>query len=377
MRKPATRRLSMQALESRNLLAGNIIGNLIGTTLALGGDAADNQLHVTEVAPNQIQVTGLTGTSINGAPSVLFAGQLIENVIIRTSSGDDTAVVENLSLSDTPNGNLLFFMSDGNDVVRMKNVTTTNSIRVHSGRQNDIVQGKSISTQGTLLVETDLGDDTVALYRAKARNIEVDLQQGNDHFSLYLGKSDNNISIDTGTENDTTRLAYVQAGNDINFVSGDGNDHFGSYVLRAGNDVNVATGDGFDNVHMNRTRANHDVNVFTGQESDRVHMNRTKASNHIVVDLGDGNDLAIITNAKAHDLYFAAAGGNDYVEMKNIYAIDDLHVKMGTGNDEFKIRNSSALNPAFDGGPGYDTIHNLPNLFDEIAASVNFEVFIP
>ena len=66
-----------------------------------------------------------------------------------------------------------------------------------------------------------------------------------------------------------------------------------------------------------------------------------------------------------------------HVEMKNIYAIDDLHVKMGTGNDEFKIRNSSALNPAFDGGPGYDTIHNLPNLFDEIAASVNFEVFIP
>jgi len=376
MRKPAKRRLSLQALESRNLLAGNIIGNLVGTTLAIGGDAADNQLHVTEVAPNQIQVTGLTGTTINGMPSILFGGPLIENVVIRTASGDDTVVVENLSLSDTPNGNLIFYTSDGDDVIRMKNLTTTQSIRVHSGRQNDIVHGVSISTQGTLLVDTDLGDDKVAVYRAKARNIDVDLQQGNDQLSLVFAASDNNISIDTGTENDTTRLAYVQAANDINFTSGEGNDHFGSYILRAGNDINVDTGDGSDFVSMNRTRANHNVNVLTGQENDRVHMNRTKAFNHITVDLGDGNDLAIINNAKAHDLYFAAAGGKDSVEMNQIHTVDDLHVKMGTGNDVFKIQNSSALNPAFDGGPGFDVLYDLPNAFDEVLASINFEVVI-
>ena len=55
-------------------LLSNIIGNLVGTTLALGGDAADNQLVVSEIAPNQIQVTGLSGTTINGG----FAGVRIE-----------------------------------------------------------------------------------------------------------------------------------------------------------------------------------------------------------------------------------------------------------------------------------------------------------
>ena len=36
----------------------------------------------------------------------------------------------------------------------------------------------------------------------------------------------------------------------------------------------------------------------------------------------------------------------------------------------------SALNPFFDGGPGFDTLYDLPNAFDEVLASVNFELVI-
>jgi hypothetical protein len=49
---------------------------------------------------------------------------------------------------------------------------------------------------------------------------------------------------------------------------------------------------------------------------------------------------------------------------------------MGMGDDVLKISNSAALNPIFDGGPGFDTLYDLPNVFDEVLASVNFELVI-
>jgi len=75
--------------------------------------------------------------------------------------------------------------------------------------------------------------------------------------------------------------------------------------------------------------------------------------------------------------FYAAGGlGNDRMELDNVHAANDLHVKMGDGEDALGISNSSALNPLFDGGPGVDTLYDLPNAFDEVLASMNFEVII-
>ena len=76
------------------------------------------------------------------------------------------------------------------------------------------------------------------------------------------------------------------------------------------------------------------------------------------------------------DFYASAADGQDKMELDNINAVNDLHVKMGMGDDVLKISNSAALNPIFDGGPGFDTLYDLPNAFDEVLASVNFELVI-
>ena len=64
------------------------------------------------------------------------------------------------------------------------------------------------------------------------------------------------------------------------------------------------------------------------------------------------------------------------MNLDNINAVNDLHVKMGFGDEVLRISSSSALNPFFDGGPGFDTLYDLPNAFDEVLASVNFELVI-
>ena len=376
MRKSAKRRLSVQKLESRHLLAGNIIGNFTGTTLSLGGDAADNQLEVTEVASNQVLVTGLTGTTINGMPSQLFASNLIENVVIRTSSGHDTVFIHDLSLADTPNGNLGVFTSDGNDQIRLKNVTTTQTFQVNAGDHDDRVIGQSLSTNGLFRVDGDWGHDNVSLSWVKAHDIELDLRQGEDNLRVSHAKAINDISINTGSENDTAFLRDIRPENDLNFYSEDGDDQLFTKAVKSGNDVYVDTGDGSDTVFMKNTKANHNVNVSTGQGDDQLTMLNTKAINDVFVHLGSGDDLSAISKVKAHDLYFNAADGTDAVKMSHIHTVDVLGVKMGTGDDVFKIINSSAFHPFFNGGAGTDTLYDLPNVFDEVLASISFEVII-
>ncbi len=376
MRKVNQRSLRLQPLESRNPLAGNIIGNLVGTTLALGGDAADNQLTVTEVAPNQIQVTGLMGTTINGAPSQLFASNLIESVIIRTGEGEDQVKVENLSLSDTPNGYLGIFTSRGNDTVKLLNVTTTQQIRVDAGSEDDRITARQTSTNGLFLVNGESGDDHVRLSWVKAKDLKVETHQGVDRVSMYRAKALNDIAVNTGEDTDYIRLSRLKAGNDIEIRSEDGDDVLSTNGMKAAQDVIVKTSSGDDLAWMYRTTAGRNVVVAMDDGNDRLTMRDTNAVDNLFMELGIGDDKARIKNANVGDFYASAADGEDKMELDNINAVNDLHVKMGMGDDVLKISNSAALNPIFDGGPGFDTLYDLPNMFDEVLASVNFELVI-
>ena len=83
-----------------------------------------------------------------------------------------------------------------------------------------------------------------------------------------------------------------------------------------------------------------------------------------------------VSRAKAHDVYFDTGADSDDLRMRGVSAVSDLHANLGDGDDVFRISYSSALNPHFDGGAGLDTIYNLPNAFDEVLASINFETVI-
>ena len=105
-------------------------------------------------------------------------------------------------------------------------------------------------------------------------------------------------------------------------------------------------------------------------------MNQVKALNHIIADTDLGDDQVYIMRARAHDVYVNTGDGADNLYMSDVNATSDLFAALGAGNDVFRISNSNAVNPFFDGGPGFDTIYDLPNAFDEVLASINFELVI-
>ena len=98
--------------------------------------------------------------------------------------------------------------------------------------------------------------------------------------------------------------------------------------------------------------------------------------NHIDVFTDSGDDQVYIMQSKAHDVYVDSSDGHDNVYMSDVNSAGDLVARLGDGDDLFRISNSSAVNPFFDGGPGFDIIHDLPNAFDEVLASINFELVI-
>ena len=370
------RNLSLQALEDRNMLAGNMIASLVGTHLSVGGDPLDNQVEIAEIAPNTIQVTGLGGTTINGAAFQVFAASLIEDVSVQAAEGDDLVVIKNLSLTDTSNGNLKVFTNSGNDRIFMKNVTTSESIELDTGEHNDLIRAVKSGTNGKWTTNSGNGHDRVAMHTVKAKDMVVDMMDGDDMLKIRNARLGKDLRIDTHTENDSVRLNRVVAGHDVLVQTGQGMDRVQMRGISAGNDVGVDTGSESDSAYLNRVKAGHDVVTRTGDGNDLLVMNQVKAVNHIIVDTDLGDDRAYIMRAKAHDVYVKTGDGSDNLYMSDVNTAGDLFAALGAGDDIFRISNSTAVNPFFDGGLGFDTIYDLPNAFDEVLASVNFELVI-
>jgi hypothetical protein len=370
------RKLSFQPLENRNMLAGNVFGGLMGTQLSLGGDAMDNQFEITEIAPNAIQVTGLGTTTINGAPSQVFAANLIENIVVRTGMGHDEVIVRNVSLTDTPYGNLQIITDAGDDLVDLGKVSTTESIVINTGDHNDAVNARLVKTRGYFNTDSGNGHDSGAFDTIRAAEMNVDMHDGDDMLKIRRAKIATDLRIHTGTQNDEVRLEQVTARNDVDVETCQGEDRVFMRRVRAGNNVELDTGGDVDFASLGAVSARNDLLANLGAGDDTLIMNSVKALNHIEVQLEDGNDFARINRAKAHDVYVDTGDDGDKLLIRNTHAIADLHALMGNGDDKLKIEGSSAVNPFFDGGNGYDTLVDRPNAFDEVAASINFEAIV-
>ena len=84
-RRSNSRRLAVEVLEDRRLMAGNILASLHGGNLVVRGDAADNQIQIVQLAQG-LRVHGLTGTTVNGLASFDTAGK-VNDVKVRMQQG--------------------------------------------------------------------------------------------------------------------------------------------------------------------------------------------------------------------------------------------------------------------------------------------------
>lgn len=195
-----------QALEARQLLAGDVAVSLSGDTLEIIGDNAANEVRIVGRADGSAQVIAATGTTINGSTSPFSAAAGLKNVNVNLNGGDDVFSVHGLvinsnlnisggsgadriSISDSNLRDLNFSTNDGNDVASLHNVYARKNIRIETGDNNDTLSITAMAAGGDVMLDTGAGNDTLAIDNLGTKNeIRIELGSGDDQ-ALVTGET--------------------------------------------------------------------------------------------------------------------------------------------------------------------------------------------
>jgi hypothetical protein len=339
MRRIAKERLSFETLEKKQLLAGDVLVNIVHGQMFIEGDAQANQIAIVSgETEGSYLIRGLDGTTVHlkgsaeAAPETgLAVTGVTGNVWIAMGAGDDVLNIHDASFLR----GLSISMGEGKDVVRIgvaadpapaalaaaaaaslpdHNVNVRGSLLIRTGADDDRVRIADAGVGGLLGVSTDGGSDTV-LIGAEAV----------DPAAALAAASVN------GSENDVlAEAAAVHARHGIDVLLGDGADKAVIRSARAGGQIGVGGGAGEDDIVLDDVKA-HVLGVRggDGDAADHVKLDRVVAR-HAAVGVGGGADKVEIADS--------VFGG--------------LAVEMGAGNDLLSIASSKAARVLLLGGAG-------------------------
>ena len=142
-RRIHSRHSASERLESRALLAGNVLVQLQNGNALITGDDAANQFEITG-GLNSIRIRGLEGTTINGG-----------------------AAEFTLASAATFAGNLRIQLGDGNDRLAIGADVTLAAAQIYGGNGDDNLSISTCTLTGNLVVDAELGNNTVTLLNAQ------------------------------------------------------------------------------------------------------------------------------------------------------------------------------------------------------------------
>jgi len=381
--KPANRRLFLESLERREVLAGNITVTLSQGLLTVVGDDNSNQIGIYQQANGRFNVVALDGEEITGPTEDL----IVRNIAVGMWAGDDFVQIsaqpeegEMLPTAAEVLGSVKVRGGDGDDILRVSVV----------GRQvgTFVLPSLSVGIEGDLVPPTNVGeviveqDDEVGVFNTITGNLTVNTQGGDDMIDL-INVSALNVSVNsttsanTGTtDNDTVTMSVVNALNaSVNLgtssvVEGGGNSLFVDNAI-----FGIATlngGNGPDFVSVSETRAALSLTINThGEEDvvdlDDVQVGLTQADYAAIADLIieafslnlsalPFNILSLIQYIPELPgyLYVYTGGGDDAVTTNNLFSTSMIWISLDAGDDSLTATGFLEADMSFLSG-GLDT----------------------
>jgi hypothetical protein len=285
------RRLNMEQMEAREMMAGDVAAAVSGGTLFLneasGQAGRDNSVIVSQIAPGRIRVTGNATTTdstvskINGAAFQDF--NVTGGLVVKFGGGSDLVVFDQLAPPKFTDVNIDLAAPP---IVATSMMFTTTGATTSAfnppDKDNLIMWGANIT--GNLTVNTGADSDWVFISNTPIGG---------------------NVSINTGAGADTAQLqnmpGLIGGTVDIQLYSSlaekDADVAWLDHVYANGN-INVRAGDGADLLHLDNVTSYKDFNLDAGAGDDKLEINDVCAVDNFFAKLGDGNDVAVI-----NDLY--------------------------------------------------------------------------
>ena len=373
--RPAHRRLFLEGLERRELLAGNVLVELDGGNLIVTGDDAANQISIFQQPGGLFTITGQDGEEFTGPTEEIIA----RNITVNLGAGDDSVViaaqpVEGEDLlpaqvigTTTVNG------GDGSDILAVsvvgRQVETfvlpAIAIRIDGGApaagseaSQDDTAVLVNSAAGLVSVRTGVGDDIIEINNLLAVSLNVDAGPA----SLANGATDSDlVTVSTATAATATiNLGLNSSGNLLTIEDG----LYGTLSANGGN--------GVDNVAIDGTLAGLSLTLNTYGGADSVLLNTvqtglTQADYNDLLDLvvgAFGLDLSVLPfdirglisylPSLPGYMTISTGDGDDIVTANNLFSTLSIYLYLDGGNDQLFANDVEATIAWFFGGAGTD-----------------------
>lgn len=291
----APRRMSVESLEGRSLMAGVVAVNVTaGGDLVITGDGEANEIRVIQSLQNGVPIagryfiSGQNGTTVTGTVNGFANGFVSDDIIINLAGNNDR-----LTVGDGVN-NGRFIVPD--DLV------------INMGDGNNVVTVDRITVRDDASITTGAGSDSVTVRASVGAQPNVDLGA-------------NDLSIVTGNRNDNVRVENTFVRRDLRIDAG-GTDNFADVVDlllgSIGNDTTIFTGAGGDTVRISDMGFNDDLTIDAGADIDAVTISRSQFDELIaLLGSGNGDTLNMFDNTGRRATLSGGDGSGDTLTSRN------------------------------------------------------------
>lgn len=395
------RKLRIQGLEQRQLMAGDVAAYVQDGTLFIEGDDASNQVVVNDWhggdSSTLLQIRGENGTRIDSQstffnPRGTSSQEAFENIVFRMGDGGDSVRFANTGGTQNFTGHITVDMGAGGgilgDQVEMHGWQVDAGINAYNAdgvsvSESDIgvylgINARSIDIDEVLVGMND--DDTnYGAFFYGANNIDVNLLSTS---ALAIGTQDLQNSQ---SEANFVDLTSVNVLGDANFYGDIAGDHItvdnmytgGSFDIRTyranaeyesardvvelnnlwiEEDLKIDAGSNNrgDVFELTNSTINRDARLDGGNGGNRMDLDNVDVGRDLRMYGGSSRDTMTLNNVDIDDdLWMYTYAGDDNVTMTDVDAVDNLYADLGSGSDDLTIlAGSSAYRLWLIGGTG-------------------------
>lgn len=359
-RRQMGKRLFLESLESRQLLAGDVTVTLVGTTLTLEGDVSGN---IVEISPGtnigEYKIQGLDNTTINGPCSIVDP---VDRIVVALKGGSDSFTLKSTDASNKiyVGGNVEITNSDGLNVNKLVNAEIAGELIV----QKDAGTSESqLYIEGTTVVgKVTVNNQGVGGFDGDSKtmitkdshlqaDLDVDNDEGEDTLVVYQSNIDGNVTIDN-RDGDTRTVFGLNEDpiiwGSLTINNGDGNDEIILHDTNVWLDVAINNGTGHTLVSLETTNVGLGVDVGVagnltiqnGTGIDQFRMVDSMVKDNVGLNNGTGTfgSLTEIVDSRiGNDLSLAADNGLDRVTITDSVIVDDAQLTLLGGSSEVAL----------------------------------------
>ncbi|MEX2142538.1 MAG: hypothetical protein WD894_25010 [Pirellulales bacterium] len=403
------RRLKLEQLESRQMLAGDVTVSVVGGDLFITGDNQFNVITLTATGTAGEFVVSGSGTTINGGGVPVTATGVTGDVTIQLGDDYDSLTFDTNPAAINFAGDLSVDLGQGYpgwlamhslSVAGSNNFSVAGSLTVAAGFNTSIgLESAIIGGDLEIAMSSDLGNVSI-----DGGSVGGDLSiSSTGHHNVTISTSVNGtiralmgpgnlelVDCDVGGDfvTETTRNVVLTRARIDGHVVATFNDSatirtgFGAaspQFNHVGGNFIVISNAGYAGIELEYLNVEHDLVVHGGAVGNDVRLNNVRAGNSLLIETGTGNDIVWVHNSSAdgeaailagagsdyvlvgnflgaHSLFVDTAAGFDLVNVSYASFVENLYVWLGGDSDQATVYAASAYYLSVDAGSGYDTV---------------------